>query len=296
MAYTGIIYDVIDVNSHFVRIYVQKDANHTTFKDMKGNNIPVSLYKYIDFQNGMGVYLLDTPQEEIIKGRFMKYDFTNEFKEGRPILHVQKLSQKIGGSYHSDVFDWSEEELLGLINIPHDHLSGLNMNYVRTYAADQLKLIFLFQTRVIMDLREKVEALTQKITPIPSPKEEEPPVVAEADQFRLSDGSVTSSPVAEADQFRLSDGSVTSSPVAEADQFEAEVQRRLAKELNEQRINDEVQRRLKVMSATKTETASVAGVYEPSSTAGRAEEGINKVFEEWKGFPFFKDMASLLKP
>lgn len=57
-------------------------------------------------------------------------------------------------------------------------------------------------------------------------------------------------------------------------EFEEEVQRRMAKHLYEQRINAEVQHRLSTLS----------------------EDGINKVFEEWKGFPFFKDIASLLKP
>lgn len=62
------------------------------------------------------------------------------------------------------------------------------------------------------------------------------------------------------------------------DEFEAEVQRRLAKELYEQRVNAEVQRRLSAMSASK------------------AEDGINKVFEEWKEVPIFKNLASILKP
>lgn len=60
--------------------------------------------------------------------------------------------------------------------------------------------------------------------------------------------------------------------------FEQEVQRRLAKELYEQRVNAEVQRRLAAMSASK------------------AEDGINKVFEEWKEVPIFKNLASLLNP
>lgn len=188
----------------------------------------------------MDVYMLDTPQEEILQGRPIKFDFTNEFKEGRPILRVQKLAVKrpVGG-FFDDIWDVNMETLTNMMSTmegsAYKHNFGPHAGGIIGLCSTNwvYKLCYI-QTVLIKDLQEKVNALTPQ---------EQKPVVEEM-----------------------------------SDPFEEEVQRRLAKELYEQRINAEVQRRLAALSASK------------------AEDGINKVFEEWKEVPIFKNLASLLNP
>ena len=254
MAYVSFIHNIIDINSHCVQISVYPTIEQfhsgpvkltAPYKDNNKSVIPESLYKYVKSvparyvhqsygDSVIEVYLLDTPQEEIIQDRRIKFDFTNEFKDGKPILQVQKLAVKRpDGTFFYDVWDVSVEPILEELSKPRDKLLG-RMNNEPILPPETTLKLFTLQTMMIKDLQEKVNALTPQ---------EKNPVVEE-----------------------------------KSDPFEEEVQRRLAKELYEQRVNAEVHQRLKAMSVTKT------------------EDGINKVFEEWKGIPIFKDIASLLKP
>ncbi len=208
----------------------------------------------------MDVYMLDTPQEEILQCRPIKFDFTNEFKEGRPILRVQKLALKPHNfktkGFLSIDWDVSVESMLESIDTytgGYDHEKKCDLR--------GMQRLLTLQTMIIKDLQEKVNALT--------PQEQKP-------NMKDSDPRMgVPTPVEEKSVTPCEASALRTFPSEKSDPFEEEVQRRLAKELYEQRVNAEVQRRL---TATKT------------------DDGINKVFAEWKEIPIFKDIASLLKP
>lgn len=258
MAYVSSIQRIIDINSHCVRIGVNRPSSYTgqiTYGPSQFNKtvIPAEYHKYVNRRDGdgdgMDAYLLDTPQEEILQGRPIKFDFTNEFKEGRPILHVQKLGAKHPNGSFFNILAWgvSVDSMLESI----DKYTGMyDRNGIHVCDLGGVRQLFTLQTMIIKDLQEKVNALT--------PQEQKPNM--------------------EDPEPRMGVQTLQTSLEEKPDPFEEEVQRRLAKELYEQRVNAEVQRRLAAMSASK------------------AEDGINKVFEEWKEVPIFKNLASLLNP
>jgi hypothetical protein len=238
MAYTGFINDVIDRATNYIRV-------HVTPANTDINNIPLNpkLHKFVTAHPhpGINAYVTGISPGDLQEKTYIKYDYTDEIRNGMPVLYVKNVSLKgPNGSSLPDL--WSVEQITEFFAILPN--------------CPTTKVCWL-QYLMIQDLQQKInEPVTKKGEP------------------NLLDFSEP--------------------PV---DEFEAEVQRRLAKELYEQRINAEVQRRLKAMSTTtKTETSSFPENLESKNSPAKAEEGINKVFEEWKGIPIFKDIASLLKP
>ena len=197
MAYTGFIYDVIDRATNYIRVQVTP-AN----TDVQNVPLDPKLHKYVTAQPhyGMNAYVTGISPDDLQEKIYIKYDFTDEIKNGKPILRVKNVALK-GPDGKSMPDTWGIEEVPDIIGNLLTYPPARAHDW-ETKKRDVQKICWL-QYLMIQDLQQKIKNLT---------------------------------PTGTADLLDFSEPPV--------DEFEAEVQRRLAKELYEQRINTEVKRRM----------------------------------------------------